>query len=437
MQFCPQCGSKLDENAVFCDKCRYKVKENGNEYKTQAYINFRRLPGSVAKLVSTKISIDGVLVASLKENEVQQIKVSYGDHKIKIKVNGSPSLQICLSIQEGMGILDFPFKIGNSSRPQYCGNDQSVSLLSNPKRSMQTVSFGFFLTIAVLIVITLFLLSLNDSSKLSESDEGNEITIENQTDQSKTTTIKETILYDKNNIVVTSQKIEFTQGAYDLKVLIENNSNEKLDADIKNVTVNDYMMQDPLGDTINPGNKAIVHVWIDSNWLDASGITEIADIEFDICFRNSENRKEVFCSTPRNRIETSNFPNHEYEFDNSGTLVYDKDGLSIISKNTVSNSFSQFGPSALFYVENTSDDTFYIMYDDVSVNSFMVSTYARSFTILPGKHAIISVDFVKESLKENGIESIDSMQFCFTILKNELYFSTSDENNTDLITINF
>lgn len=297
--------------------------------------------------------------------------------------------------------------------------------------------FSLLMTIAIVVSLCGCQIVLYAPQSDTEVSSHSHSQNENKSSLKNNPHINETVLLDDKNIIVTAEKLEYKSDAIDFVLQIENNSDEILDADIKNVTVNDYMMQEPLGGTINPGKKADIHIWFDPNVLSICDINEIADIELEIIFRYSEDREEYF-KTPRLRLETSAFNDHDYSFNDSGTVVYEKDDLKIVSKDLISKGFYQYGPSALFYVENNSNDVYHIMFDDIAVNDTMVYPFATVCTVLPGKHAIMGLSFVPDHLKEIGIdtiEEVENIQFCFTILKNELYFSTSDENNTDLITI--
>jgi len=165
--------------------------------------------------------------------------------------------------------------------------------------------------------------------------------------------------------------------------------------------------------------------------LEACGIKTIADVEFSFHIFDSDSWNDYF-NSEMIRLETSAAAGYEYAYDESGTALYDENGIRIVAKG-LSDNDSIFGPGLILYIYNGSDRCITVQTRDTSANGFMISSIF-SCDVMPGKHAIDAVTFMSSDLEKNEIERITELDFKLHIFDEE---SWQDIVTTDTITLNF
>jgi hypothetical protein len=84
-------------------------------------------------------------------------------------------------------------------------------------------------------------------------------------------------------------------------------------------------------------------------------------------------------------------------------------------------------------VENNGDVPVTVQVRDVSVNGFMMSSVMFSSDIVPGKKNNDSITFMSSELKENGIDTIGTIELSFHVFNSDSWDGVFD---TDTIIIN-
>lgn len=113
----------------------------------------------------------------------------------------------------------------------------------------------------------------------------------------------------------------------------------------------------------------------------------------------------------------------------AGEVVYDKNGIKItyIGFERVSYGYSDFK----FMIENNTQGAITIITQNESVNGYMIEGIMYE-DIQPGKKVNTELSFADEDLQKNNINSIESIEFLFSIT-NESYDLI---DNSDIIKIN-
>ncbi len=112
----------------------------------------------------------------------------------------------------------------------------------------------------------------------------------------------------------------------------------------------------------------------------------------------------------------------------NGQVVYDEGGIKI-SYNGIQ--FNDYSVDFKFLIENNTNKGITIQARDESINDFMVSGI-MSDDVQPGKKANGSLTYYKSMLEENGISSIENLEFSFHIFDGESWDTIDD---SDIITI--
>lgn len=110
-KFCPQCGTKLKENAVFCSECGYKIQQNEEKIIVESEDNEIKPP----KIKECKIDKD----SNIKENES---KKSHDNTKIKFEWPFDKTKTIIVVVIAIVLVLFISVIISNNAQDEYDGS---------------------------------------------------------------------------------------------------------------------------------------------------------------------------------------------------------------------------------------------------------------------------------------------------------------------------
>lgn len=275
--------------------------------------------------------------------------------------------------------------------------------------------------------------NVNSGSTSTDKSETEDAITENTVAEDTTTeiTIEEQILYDDNNIKITATGIEDGWHGTNLNLLIENNSNQSITVQARNANVNGYMVSTMMSADVAAGKKANDSLTFETSGLKECGIDSIATMEFLFHIFESESWEEIV-DTDVITVETSIADSYTQEYDDSGEILVDTDGIRIIGKGLSTND-SFWGPGVILYIENNTDRNVTVQVRDVSINGFMVDS-SMSEDVVAGKKAMGAVQFFSTDLEENSIEDISDVELYFHIFDLESWDTIFD---SDVISITF
>lgn len=243
--------------------------------------------------------------------------------------------------------------------------------------------------------------------------------------------IKEQVILDSNDILITAKKLEITEmGRVNLSVLIENNSDQDITVYTRNSSVNGFMVYSILAEDVLAGKKSNAKIGFDTNDLEIADITTIKDIELKFSISDSSSRDNIL-ETEIIQIATD-ATDHKQIIDDSGKILYDENGIKIVYKGL--RGPDRYGDYDLdVYAENNKEQDITIQVRDVSLNGFMVRPIF-SMGILQGKKAFSYIGFGESDLKENDITEFKSVELSFCIFDRNTRDTIHD---SDPITITF
>lgn len=258
--------------------------------------------------------------------------------------------------------------------------------------------------------------------------------------------IEETILAEEADFKITATALSYTSYSVDLKVTIENSSDQELSfmsgtMGYGNNAVNGYMIEDGYMCTdVAAGKKANETISFSSDALSIYGITQIAEIQLGIQVNDSDNNA-VYKGV--SAVKTSIADSYDAAIDTyqqsitSGMLeeisdcsidyyaedeLYSQGGVRIISETLLTNVDGE--KMLLFEVVNETSDNIYGCVSDVSMNGLAVRSGAwSSDSINPGARCVI--DLSMSSLLEPsywelfGIAEIGEIAFSFGVNDSE------------------
>lgn len=243
--------------------------------------------------------------------------------------------------------------------------------------------------------------------------------------------IEETVLLEEEGIRITAKSLD-TDAVFgpELKLLIENDSDQDLIVQCNSASVNGYMVGTMMSVDVANGKKANDALTFMTSDLEKCGITTIADMEIMFRVFDSESWDTYLDSEPI-KILTSAAEDFTYTFDDSGDLAFEDDEITIRVLGLVEDEI--WGPSVRVSIQNKSDRTLTVQTHDVSVNGFMVDPMF-SCDVNAGKWAVSDISFLKSDLESNDITAIESLELSFHIFN---WDSWDQSTETEVVTIDF
>ncbi|MDO4332943.1 MAG: hypothetical protein Q4C58_09685 [Eubacteriales bacterium] len=245
-------------------------------------------------------------------------------------------------------------------------------------------------------------------------------------------TVEEQVVFDQDGLKITLTGMESDGSLFgsEINFLIENSSEQKMTVQVRDVSVNDYMVDTSMSADTVPGKKNNASMTIMKSSLEECGIEKIAKIDFSFHIFDTESW-DTIADTDTISLETSHAATYSQIFDDSGDILYEEDGVKIILKGISDDSI--FGPSIKYYIENNSQEKIIVQARDTSVNDFMLSP-TMSTEVTAGKKAIGTMTFFSSELEENSISEFETVETSFHIIIGENW---SNSRDTDIITLTF
>jgi hypothetical protein len=234
-------------------------------------------------------------------------------------------------------------------------------------------------------------------------------------------------LYNQDGVRLCSEiLVEDSEGELTLLIEVENTSQDILYTSVSDAFINGLGVYPYTWTTtsVNPGTRRVIDLSLDyimeDLYWDVFGITDISDIAFALDVRDTDYNvlsTQQFC-----QVSITDTPS---PLNTEGTVVYDDNGLQIISKglyNSDSIYYYSDDTYLLFLVKNDSDEPLYldVDYDTVSVNGYMTDFWCAYVQIPAGQYSILEVELDADSLTDAGIEQLSD------ITDLELTFEISD-----------
>ncbi|MCL2671941.1 MAG: hypothetical protein FWF10_07890 [Clostridiales bacterium] len=228
--------------------------------------------------------------------------------------------------------------------------------------------------------------------------------------------VEERLLVDRDGVKMTLESVRREQGYYDFLVLIENDSGQPITVQTRDASINGYMVNFTMSDTVAVGKKANCDFTVFDSDLQRCGITTIANLELRFYVFNAENFGDVF-KTDIITIETNAAQGFTQSAPKTSQVLLEEQGvkISLISKDADPY---YVGYRVWFLIENSGHENITVAAEDDSVNGFAIPGLLFE-SILAGKSAVTSLSFPKDKLDEHGISIVESIEFFVKINNND------------------
>lgn len=233
-----------------------------------------------------------------------------------------------------------------------------------------------------------------------------------------TTIVEEQVLLDNEYLTITAKEaIDDYLFGPSVKVLIENKSDKTLCAQVRELSINNYMIDAIFSATVDPGKKAYDNIVFSAVDLDNAHITRVSNIEFYFHVFDDDTWDTLFDS----EIININTNDSEVEdlFNSDGIELYNDNGVNIIYQGLTNNS-ANAGIDLVFYITNDTDNTIAVQVDSASLNGFMIDPI-MSAEVASGKKIVYYMTIYQSELTENEITSLENLEITFRIIDNNTY----------------
>lgn len=251
-------------------------------------------------------------------------------------------------------------------------------------------------------------------------------------EESQEATIEETVLYDENNIKITALSLTYDDTYVNLNLRIENNTDTDLSFLAYDTTVNDFVVEGLMAEDVASGEQVDGRLFFRKKWLQDDGIDVIADIEARFSYYTDDYM--VDGDTDMIEIKTSAAEGFDYSYDESGSVIYDQDGVKIVFQRLFVTDNTYDGDTEYYpiiFIKNESDEIIYVQDTEVRVNGIEVDATFGEF-VYTGKRMISEVSLYEDNLAENGITEFESLEMAFEITRGSVLNSGE---NTELVEV--
>lgn len=246
-----------------------------------------------------------------------------------------------------------------------------------------------------------------------------------QTTQSTATvsTIEETVMWDNDDIKVTALSLTSDQYYHIINLQIENKTNKDLYVMASRTAVNSFVVEPSMGVDVPANSTANGELKIRLNNVDAG---YIADIETRFSYSSSDysmNRK-----TERVKLETSAATSHDYSYDESGTVLYDANGIKIICQG-----FNDEG-NPIIYLSSTGELSEGCCVEDYEIYINGKESYSSySEWVFTNTRNVAELELRDKDIDGNELGEVESLKISFKINKENV--ADSRPVKTELVEI--
>lgn len=224
-------------------------------------------------------------------------------------------------------------------------------------------------------------------------------------------TIEEAVIFDDDAVTVTVKGLEKSWTGTDIKLMVENKTDRNiavsgLDVVVNGVTMNGYLYID-----VAAGKKANGTISLYSDALQMAGIDAVATVHTCDASLVDTGSFETLGQIELS-IVTSLGEDYVQSIDESGDLLYESNGVSIIAKIMEDE---LYGKSLILFARNDSEKDVTVQAENVSVNGFTVDAWMYDL-VCAGTVRFCEMGLWESGLEENDITTIEDVTFTISLI---------------------
>lgn len=275
------------------------------------------------------------------------------------------------------------------------------------------------------------------SSQDSSETAGESGSTQKTTDDENQYTLADATIVDNEYcaFTITSVDPDNTWG-FTVKALCENKSEMDLMFSWGDVSVNGYMIDPFWASEVAAGKKSNVEISFTNSNLQQCGISTVEEITFILSIYNSDDWMA-------DKIVSSEYTAYPTGL-TSDTISYQERASAVSDQIIVDNGYCTFiitsvepdniwGYTLNCYLVNKTDKSIMFSWNDVSVNGFMIDPYWAK-EVAAGKRAYADVSFSTSGFTDNGIETVEDIEFKLRVYDSGNW--TAEDMYNEIITYN-
>ncbi len=219
------------------------------------------------------------------------------------------------------------------------------------------------------------------------------------------------VLWDDENIKITSWGIEEEPYNIGLSIDLQNKTDKEIAVQIRGLSVNGWSIGTYFSCDVPAGRTTTDLIVFEENDMAMAGIEEISHIMLQFYFFNWDNYSQNYTS---DILTIGNYYDYSGKYEAfDGITLYDGSGVKIVLPE-IDYSPSD-GPMIPLYIENNTDETLIINLRAFEINGIEVESY-YSCDMLPHTVYIGYINYFENYTELYGIEECKELTFDFEIM---------------------
>ncbi|MBQ9766780.1 MAG: hypothetical protein IJW37_01570 [Lachnospiraceae bacterium] len=229
-------------------------------------------------------------------------------------------------------------------------------------------------------------------------------------------TIEEQVLYDDNDVIIKATELSVSEyGEVVLGINIQNNREKSVRVQTRENALNQCLMPSILSVDVESGATSDAEIVFSKAWIQRWELTDITELKFVIYLADSDSLEggdRWWIETEPIAVKTSLAASYTQQYDDSGIVLYDKDGIRIIAKNVNTDKYES--ENLVIYVENDTDCYVSVFTQNITISG-KAATGIYMAEMLPQTKALDVVAFMRGTMDALGVEKIEEMEIGFQV----------------------
>ena len=221
------------------------------------------------------------------------------------------------------------------------------------------------------------------------------------------------VIVDNSECVFVVTGTDDSSRGYTVEVRCENRGSRTLMFSLSECSVNGWMVDPFWAEEVSAGNRSNSKIVFDRDDLDRCGITSVDEIEFGLHIYDSDDwEADPVVSDDYTLYPTGLGPGRidipQRTAKEGEQVIIDNNRCSFIIESVDPDGI--MGYTLTCYLENKTDDELMFSWDDVAVNGTMIDPFWAA-SVEDGKRAYAEISFFNSDFEENGIDSVEKIEF--------------------------
>lgn len=276
--------------------------------------------------------------------------------------------------------------------------------LKSQREKMEASKRAKILLVVLGVIFMFFLFVGGDTSFTDKNSQS--------TDSAVESSILSPILYSKNGVRITANNIVQNRNSTEINILVENDTADNITLYCTTFIVNGAMIDTLAYINVAAGAKANSSIYFDEDDLSAAGIGQIVTVKsYDahISFPDSSKDTEYISL----EVTTSKANSYTQTFDESGKILYNQNGITVISKMSPGLDTNRIP----LLIKNDSGKDFNVWTNNVTVNGYTIPEWHYNTIVCDGTVRYFDIHLTNDGLTANKIQSINTVSFSIDFLK--------------------